>query len=91
MFRVCSHVERTIIAVQIFVINRAFFNMFKIKLENRDFRKSLYFYIVDAEKNWLRALASTLIYFEIIIRFIQLIYGRALISPIHITDSGENL
>ena len=34
--------------------------MFKIKLENRDFRKSLYFYIVDAgkkkkkEKNELR-------------------------------------
>ena len=24
--------------------------MFKIELENRDFRKSLYFYIVDAEK-----------------------------------------
>ena len=24
--------------------------MFKIKLENRDFRKSLYFYIVDAGK-----------------------------------------
>ena len=24
--------------------------MFKIDLENRDFRKSLYFYIVDAEK-----------------------------------------
>ena len=28
--------------------------MFKIELENRDFRKSLYFYIVDAEKNELR-------------------------------------
>ena len=27
-----------------------FFNMFKIELENRDFRKSLYFYIVDAGK-----------------------------------------
>ena len=26
------------------------FNMFKIELENRDFRKSLYFYIVDAGK-----------------------------------------
>ena len=26
------------------------FNMFKIEHENRDFRKSLYFYIVDAEK-----------------------------------------
>ena len=25
--------------------------MFKIELENRDFRKSLYFYIVDAKKN----------------------------------------
>ena len=25
-------------------------NMFKIELENRDFRKSLYFYIVDAGK-----------------------------------------
>ena len=37
------------IAVQIFVTNRAF-NMFKIELENRDFRKSLYFYIEDAEK-----------------------------------------
>ena len=24
--------------------------MFKIELENRDFRKSLYFYMVDAEK-----------------------------------------
>ena len=24
--------------------------MFKIELENREFRKSLYFYIVDAEK-----------------------------------------
>ena len=24
--------------------------MFKIELKNRDFRKSLYFYIVDAEK-----------------------------------------
>ena len=24
--------------------------MFKIELENRDFRKSLYFYIVDAEE-----------------------------------------
>ena len=24
--------------------------MFKIELENRDFRKSLYFYIVDAKK-----------------------------------------
>ena len=29
--------------------------MFKIELENRDFRKSLYFYIVDAgKKNGLR-------------------------------------
>ena len=35
--------------MQIFVTNRAF-NMFKIELENRDFRKSLYFYIVDAGK-----------------------------------------
>ena len=35
--------------MQIFVTNRAF-NMFKIELENRDFRKSIYFYIVDAEK-----------------------------------------
>ena len=35
--------------MQIFVTNRAF-NMFKIELENRDFRKSLYFYIVDTEK-----------------------------------------
>ena len=26
------------------------FNIFKIELKNRDFRKSLYFYIVDAEK-----------------------------------------
>ena len=26
------------------------FNMFKIELENREFRKSLYFYIVDAGK-----------------------------------------
>ena len=34
--------------MKIFVTNRAF-NMFKIELENRDFRKSLYFYIVDAE------------------------------------------
>ena len=33
--------------MQIFVTNRAF-NMFKIELENRDFRKSLYFYKVDA-------------------------------------------
>ena len=33
--------------MQIFVTN---FNMFKIELENRDFRKSLYFYIVDAGK-----------------------------------------
>ena len=41
--------------MQIFVTNRVF-NMFKIELENRDFRKSLYFYIVDAgeEKNGLR-------------------------------------
>ena len=35
--------------MQIFVTNRVF-NMFKIELENRDFRKSLYFYIVDAGK-----------------------------------------
>ena len=28
--------------------------MFKIELENRDFRKSLYFYTVDAGKNGLR-------------------------------------
>ena len=35
--------------MQIFVTNRAF-NMLKIELENHDFRKSLYFYIVDAEK-----------------------------------------
>ena len=35
--------------MQIFVTNRAF-NMFKIELENHDFRKSLYFYIVDAGK-----------------------------------------
>ena len=35
--------------MQIFVTNRAF-NMFKIELENRDFRKSLYFYKVDAGK-----------------------------------------
>ena len=28
--------------------------MFKIELENRDFRKSLYFYIVDAEKKKLK-------------------------------------
>ena len=44
------------IAVKIFVTNRAFY-LFKIELENRDFRKSLYFYnyIVDAEKkNGLR-------------------------------------
>ena len=33
--------------MQIFVTNRAF-NTFKIEHENRDFRKSLYFYIVDA-------------------------------------------
>ena len=26
--------------------------MFKIELENRDFRKSLYYYIVDAEKKF---------------------------------------
>ena len=26
------------------------FNIFEIELENRDFRKSLYFYTVDAEK-----------------------------------------
>ena len=36
-------------AVQIFVTNRAF-NMFKIGLDNRDFCKSLHFYIVDAGK-----------------------------------------
>ena len=35
--------------MQIFVTNRAF-NMFKIELENRDFRRSLYLYIVDAKK-----------------------------------------
>ena len=29
--------------MQIFVTNRVFFNMFKIELKNRDFRKSLYF------------------------------------------------
>ena len=29
--------------------------MFKIELENRDFRKSLYFYIVDAGKKKKRA------------------------------------
>ena len=34
--------------MQIFVTE--LLNMFKIKLENRDFRKSLYFYIVDAGK-----------------------------------------
>ena len=28
--------------------------MFKIELENRDFRESLYFYIVDEGKNGLR-------------------------------------
>ena len=28
--------------------------MFKIELENQDFRKSLYFYMVDAENNGLR-------------------------------------
>ena len=26
--------------------------MFKIELENRNFRKTLYFYIVDAGKKW---------------------------------------
>ena len=42
--------------MQIFVTNaRELFNMFKIELENRDFCKSLYFYIVDAgKKNELR-------------------------------------
>ena len=35
--------------MQIFVSNRAF-NMFKIGLENRDFCKSLHFYIEDAGK-----------------------------------------
>ena len=29
---------------------QSFFNTFKIEHENRDFRKSLYFYIVDAGK-----------------------------------------
>ena len=44
------------IAVQIFVTKRAFIT-FKIEHENRDFRKSLYFYILDAgkkKKNELR-------------------------------------
>ena len=35
--------------MQIFVTNRVF-KMFKIGLENRDFCKSLHFYIVDAGK-----------------------------------------
>ena len=34
------------------------YNMFKIELENRDFRKSLYFYIVDAEKKTKKRAAS---------------------------------
>ena len=32
--------------------------MFKIELENRDFRKSLYFYIVDAGKKKKKRAAS---------------------------------
>ena len=35
--------------MQIFVANKDF-SMSKIELENRDFRKLLYFYIVDAGK-----------------------------------------
>ena len=35
--------------MQIFLTTELF-NMFKIELENRDFLKSLYFYIVDAGK-----------------------------------------
>ena len=38
------------IAVKIFVTNRAFYQ-FKIELENRDFRKSLYFYNYINSKN----------------------------------------
>ena len=36
--------------MQIFVTNRVFFNMFKIGLENRDFCKSLHFYIETLKK-----------------------------------------
>ena len=52
IFRVCLSCHVKDIAVQIFVLPTELFNfnMFKIELENRDFRKSLYFYIVDAEK-----------------------------------------
>ena len=43
--------------------------MFKIELENRDFHKSLYFYIVDAEKkqkkNELRLGASIIVNQEV--------------------------
>ena len=46
--------------------------MFKIELENRNFRKSLYFYIVDAMEKWL----FSIIYFE------------KTIEPIFIKHSG---
>ena len=36
--------------------------MFKIELENRDFRKSLYFYIVDAGKKRKKIRAEELTY-----------------------------
>ena len=53
--------------MQIFVTNRVF-NMFKIELKNRDFRKSLYFYKVVAEKkkNELRQGAGIILHQELI-------------------------
>ena len=56
--------------------------MFKIELENRDFRKSLYFYIVDAEKkkkqkkNELRLGAGIILNQELTYSRQELTYSR---------------
>ena len=62
--------------------------MFKIELKNRDFRKSLYFYIVDAEKkkkkkNELRLGAGIIFFFFFLMGDGLLKVQRMGTSPFH--------